>query len=46
MQISWLEPTWTMENPGTLLFLMTRFFRLLPEEQKQAFLENLSEKAP
>jgi hypothetical protein len=32
-------------DPGTLLFSMTRFFRLLPEGQKQAFLENLSEKA-
>jgi hypothetical protein len=32
-------------NPETLLFSMTRFFRLLPEEQKQAFLENLTEKA-
>ena len=32
-------------NPETLLFSMTRFFRLLPEDQKQAFLENLSEKA-
>ena len=32
-------------NPETLLFSMTRFFRLLPEDQRQAFLENLSEKA-
>ena len=32
-------------NPETLLFSMTRFFRLLPEGQKQAFLENLFEKA-
>jgi hypothetical protein len=32
-------------DPETLLFSMTRFFRLLPENQKQAFLENLSEKA-
>ena len=31
-------------DPETLLFSMTRFFRLMPEEQKQAFLENLSEK--
>lgn len=30
-------------NPETLLFSMTRFFRLLPEDQKQGFLENLSE---
>ena len=33
------------ENPETLLFSMTRFFRCLPEEYKQAFLDNLSEKA-
>ncbi len=32
-------------DPETLLFSMTRFFRLLPEDQKQAFLENLTEKA-
>ena len=32
-------------NPETLLFSMMRFFRLLPEDQKQAFLESLSEKA-
>ena len=32
-------------DPETLLFSMTRFFRFLPEEQKQAFLESLSEKA-
>jgi hypothetical protein len=32
-------------DPETLLFSMTRFFRLLPENQKQAFLESLSEKA-
>jgi len=31
-------------NPETLLFSMTRFFRLLPENQKQAFLDNLGEK--
>jgi hypothetical protein len=28
-----------------LLFSMTRFFRFLPEEQREAFLEGLSEKA-
>jgi len=33
------------ENPETLLFSMTRFFRSLPEEYKQTFLDNLSEKA-
>ena len=32
-------------DSGTLLFSMTRFFRLLPEDQKQAFLESISEKA-
>ena len=32
-------------NPDTLLFSLTRFFRLLPEEQREAFLENISEKA-
>ena len=32
-------------NPETLLFSMTRFFKLLPEVQKQAFLDNLTEKA-
>jgi hypothetical protein len=32
-------------GPETLLFSMTRFFRFLPEEQRHAFLEALSEKA-
>jgi hypothetical protein len=32
-------------DPETLLFSMMRFFRLLPDSQKHAFLENLSEKA-
>jgi hypothetical protein len=32
-------------DPETLLFSMSRFFRFLSEEQRQAFLENLSEKA-
>jgi len=32
-------------DPGTLLFSMMRFFRLLPENQKQAFLESLNERA-
>jgi len=32
-------------DPETLLFSMMRFFRLLPEEQKEAFLESLTEKA-
>ena len=29
----------------TLLFSMTRFFKFLPGEQRQAFLKGLSEKA-
>jgi hypothetical protein len=32
-------------DPETLLFSMMRFFRLLPESQKQTFLDNLTEKA-
>jgi hypothetical protein len=32
-------------DPEMLLFSMTRFFKFLPEEQRQAFLEGLSEKA-
>ena len=32
-------------DPETLLFSMTRFFKFLPREQRQAFLEDLSEKA-
>jgi hypothetical protein len=32
-------------NAETLLFSMTRFFKFLSEEQKQAFLDSLSEKA-
>jgi hypothetical protein len=32
-------------DPEMLLFSMTRFFRFLPEEKQQAFLEGLSEKA-
>ena len=31
-------------DPETLLFSMTRFFKFLPGEQQQAFLEGLSEK--
>jgi hypothetical protein len=33
------------QNPETLLFSMTRFFKFLPGEQRQEFLEGLSEKA-
>jgi len=32
-------------DPATLLFSMTRFFKFLPGEQRQAFLEGLREKA-
>ena len=32
-------------DPEMLLFSMTRFFKFLPEEQRQAFLRGLSEKA-
>ena len=32
-------------DAGTLLFSMTRFFKFLPEEQRQAFLDGLSQKA-
>jgi hypothetical protein len=32
-------------DPGTLLFSMMRFFKFLPEEQRQVFLEGLSERA-
>jgi hypothetical protein len=33
------------KDPETLLFSMTRFFKFLREEQRQAFLGGLSEKA-
>ena len=33
------------QNPETMLWSMTRFFKFLPAEQQQAFLENLREKA-
>jgi hypothetical protein len=32
-------------DPETLLFSMTRFFKLLPGDQRQEFLEAVSEKA-
>jgi hypothetical protein len=32
-------------DPETLMFSMTRLFKLLPEEQREAFLENICEKA-
>ena len=31
------------QNPETLLYSMTRFFRFLPDEHQQSFLENLRE---
>jgi hypothetical protein len=33
-------------DPEMLLFSMTRFFKFLPGQQKQAFLPSLDEKAP
>jgi hypothetical protein len=33
------------QNPETLLYSMTRFFRFLPGELQQSFLENLRENA-
>ncbi len=33
------------QNPETLLYSMTRFFRFLPDEQQHTFLENLRSKA-
>ena len=33
------------QNPETLLYSMTRFFRFLPGEQQQSFLENVRKKA-
>ena len=33
------------KNPETLLLSMTRFFNFLPKGLKEAFLEDLSEKA-
>ena len=33
------------QNQETLLYSMTRFFKFLPGEQQQVFLENLREKA-
>ena len=33
-------------NPETLLFSMTRYYRLLPKQQQRAFLETLHEVAP
>jgi hypothetical protein len=32
-------------DPGMLLFSMTRFFKFLPEEQRQKFLSYLDQKA-
>jgi hypothetical protein len=32
-------------DPDTLLFSMTRFFKLLPGDQRQSFLENVTERA-
>jgi hypothetical protein len=32
------------QNPETLLFSMTRFFKFLPEGQQQEFISTLSDK--
>jgi hypothetical protein len=32
-------------DPAMLLYSMTRFFKFLPEEQRQVFVRGLSEKA-
>jgi hypothetical protein len=32
-------------DPETMLFSMNRFFKFLPREQREAFLEGLSERA-
>jgi hypothetical protein len=32
-------------DPATLLFSVTRFFKFLPNEQRQVFLESLNERA-
>jgi len=32
-------------DPNTLLFSMMRFFRFLPEEQKQTFIKQLTQQA-
>jgi len=34
------------QNPETLLYSMTRFFKFLPGQQKQSFLEHIITKAP
>ena len=33
------------QNPETLLFSMTRFFKFLPHQQQQAFLQEILPKA-
>jgi hypothetical protein len=43
--IFWPGPTVDHGDPEMLVFSMTRFFKFLPQEQRQAFLEGLSEKA-
>jgi addiction module HigA family antidote len=43
----WLKAGANLDNgdPEMLLYSMTRFFKFLPAEQRQAFLGDLSEKA-
>ena len=45
MRISWPESNLDNGHPETLLFSMTRFFKLMPGEQKQDFLEGVNDKA-
>ena len=41
----WAGASLGNQNPETLLYSMTRFFRFLPGEHQQSFPENLREKA-
>jgi len=43
VRTSWPEPTRTTQIPETLLFSMTRFFKFLPGEQRQEFVNVLRE---
>jgi hypothetical protein len=42
--ISWQAQTWTTEI-DTLLHSVSRFFKFLPGEQRQAFVQQITEKA-
>ena len=39
------ERTWDNGNPKILLNSISRYYKFLPGEQQQAFLENLREKS-